>query len=86
MLTREDDIDVHALRRQGWTISTIARATAVELDRLDVHFLAGIVGFVPTVLELSELAGGVMDRPVWEDLEAPPTEQQARCSVGVSQV
>jgi hypothetical protein len=21
MLTREDDIDVHALRRQGWTIS-----------------------------------------------------------------
>ena len=25
MLTREDDIDVHALRRQGWTISAIAR-------------------------------------------------------------
>jgi hypothetical protein len=24
MLTREDDIDVHALRRQGWTISAIA--------------------------------------------------------------
>jgi hypothetical protein len=25
MLTREDDIDVHALRREGWTISAIAR-------------------------------------------------------------
>src|SRR3954453_8122226 len=25
MLTREDDIDVHPLRRQGWTISAIAR-------------------------------------------------------------
>ena len=25
MLTRENDIDVHALRRQGWTISAIAR-------------------------------------------------------------
>ena len=25
MLPREDDIDVHALRRQGWTISAIAR-------------------------------------------------------------
>jgi transposase len=25
MLTREDDIDVHALRRQGWTVSAIAR-------------------------------------------------------------
>ena len=25
MVTREDDIDVHALRRQGWTISAIAR-------------------------------------------------------------
>ena len=25
MLTREDDIDAHALRRQGWTISAIAR-------------------------------------------------------------
>ena len=25
MLTREDDIDVHALHRQGWTISAIAR-------------------------------------------------------------
>ena len=25
MLTQEDDIDVHALRRQGWTISAIAR-------------------------------------------------------------
>ncbi|MFI1333009.1 hypothetical protein ACH4U7_23450 [Streptomyces sp. NPDC020845] len=25
MLTREEDVDAHALRRQGWTISVIAR-------------------------------------------------------------
>ena len=25
MLTQEDDVDVHALHRQGWTISAIAR-------------------------------------------------------------
>ena len=25
MLTREDDVDAHALRKQGWTISAIAR-------------------------------------------------------------
>lgn len=25
MLTREEDIDVHALRKRGWTISAIAR-------------------------------------------------------------
>jgi len=28
MLTREDDIGVHALRRQGWTISAIVRHLA----------------------------------------------------------
>jgi transposase len=25
MITREDDVDIHALHRQGWTISAIAR-------------------------------------------------------------
>jgi transposase len=25
MLTREDDVDAHALHRQGWTISAIAK-------------------------------------------------------------
>ena len=25
MLTREDDVDIHALRKRGWTISAIAR-------------------------------------------------------------
>src|SRR5215210_2512268 len=27
MLTREDDVDIHALHRQGWTVSAIARHT-----------------------------------------------------------
>ncbi len=40
MLTREDDIDVHALRRQGWTISAIARH--LGHDRKTVRgYLAG---------------------------------------------
>ena len=25
MITREDDVEAHALRKQGWTISAIAR-------------------------------------------------------------
>lgn len=25
MLTQEDDVDIHALRRRGWSISAIAR-------------------------------------------------------------
>src|SRR5664279_4612904 len=40
MLTREDDIDVHALRRQGWTISAIARH--LGKDRKTIRaYLAG---------------------------------------------
>ena len=40
MLTREDDIDVHALRRQGWTISAIARH--LGRDRKTIRaYLAG---------------------------------------------
>jgi len=40
MLTREDDIDVHALRRQGWTITAIARH--LGRDRKTIRtYLAG---------------------------------------------
>ena len=40
MLTREDDIDVHALRRQGWTIAAIARH--LGRDRKTIRaYLAG---------------------------------------------
>jgi transposase len=40
MLTREDDIDVHALARQGWTISAIARH--LGRDRKTIRaYLAG---------------------------------------------
>ena len=39
MLTREDDIDVHALRRQGWTISAIARH--LGRDRKTIRGLSG---------------------------------------------
>src|SRR5450759_5499156 len=40
MLTREDDIDVHALRRQGWTISAIGRH--LGRDRKTIRaYLAG---------------------------------------------
>ncbi|CAN5165378.1 hypothetical protein BH11ACT1_BH11ACT1_25810 [soil metagenome] len=40
MLTREDDIDVHALRRQGWTITAIA--CRLGRDRKTIRtYLAG---------------------------------------------
>ncbi len=40
MLTRENDIDVHALHRQGWTISAIARH--LGRDRKTIRaYLAG---------------------------------------------
>jgi transposase len=40
MLTRENDIDIHALRRQGWTISAIARH--LGRDRKTIRaYLAG---------------------------------------------
>ena len=40
MLTREDDIDVHASRRQGWTITAIARH--LGRDRKTIRtYLAG---------------------------------------------
>ena len=35
MNTREDDVDIHALRRQGWTITAIARH--VDRDRKKVR-------------------------------------------------
>ena len=36
MLTWEDDLEVHALRRRGWTISAIARHTG--FDRKTVRY------------------------------------------------
>ena len=40
MLTREEDIDVHALRKRGWTISAIARH--LRRDRKTIRaYLAG---------------------------------------------
>lgn len=45
MLTREDDIDVHALRRQGRTISAIARH--LRRDRKTIRaYLSGRVAGV----------------------------------------
>jgi transposase len=40
MLTREEDIDAHALRKRGWTISAIARH--LDRDRKTVRaYLSG---------------------------------------------
>ena len=40
MLTREDDIDVHALRRQGLTITAIARHLGIDRKTIRTY-LAG---------------------------------------------
>ncbi len=47
MLTRNDDIDVHALRRQGWTVSAIARHLGLltRAGRLVGRTLATLVNF-----------------------------------------
>ncbi len=40
MLTQEEDVEIHALRKQGWTISEIARHTG--RDRKTIRaYLAG---------------------------------------------
>ena len=37
MITREEDIDAHALHRQGWTISAIARH--LGRDRKTIRYM-----------------------------------------------
>lgn len=41
MITREEDVDIHALRRQGWTISAIARHIGRDLKTVR-NYLNGI--------------------------------------------
>ena len=41
MLTREEDIDVHALRRQGWTISAIARHLGRDRKTIRAYLAGG---------------------------------------------
>ena len=41
MLTREDDIDVHALRRQGWTIAAIARHLGRDRKTIRAYLAGG---------------------------------------------
>ena len=47
MLTREDDIDVHALRRQGWTISAIARHLGRDRKTIRAYRNGRRVGSAP---------------------------------------
>ena len=43
MLTREEDIDAHALRRQGWTISAIARHLGRDRKTIRAYLAGGRV-------------------------------------------
>ena len=43
MLTREDDVDAHALRRQGWTISAIARHLGHDRKTIRSYLVGGRV-------------------------------------------
>lgn len=43
MLTREDDVDAHALRRQGWTISAIARHLGHDRKTVRAYLTGGRV-------------------------------------------
>jgi transposase len=46
MLTREDDVDAHALRRQGWTISAIARHLGHDRKTIRSYLTGGRVAGV----------------------------------------
>jgi transposase len=46
MLTREDDVDAHALRRQGWTISAIARHLGHDRKTIRAYLVGGRVAGV----------------------------------------
>jgi hypothetical protein len=43
MLTREDDVDAHALHRRGWTISAIARHLGHDRQTIRVYLAGGRV-------------------------------------------
>ena len=46
MLTREEDVDAHALRRQGWTISAIARHLGRDCKTIRAYLSGGRVAGV----------------------------------------
>ncbi|WP_396837334.1 terminase gpP N-terminus-related DNA-binding protein [Mobilicoccus sp.] len=46
MLTREEDIGAHALRRQGWTISAIARHLGRDRKTVRAYLTGGRVARV----------------------------------------
>ena len=43
MLTQENDVDVHALARQGWTVSAIARHLGHDRKTIRVYLSGGRV-------------------------------------------
>jgi IS30 family transposase len=43
MLTREDDVDAHALHRRGWTISAIARHLGHDRKTIRAYLRGGRV-------------------------------------------
>ena len=43
MITREDDVDAHALHRRGWTISAIARHLGHDRKTIRAYLRGGRV-------------------------------------------
>src|SRR6478735_7888305 len=43
MLTQEDDVDIHALRKRGWSISAIARQVGVRAPAREDAFARYLV-------------------------------------------
>ncbi len=64
MLTREDDIDVHALHRKGWTISAIPRHLGKDRKTVRAYLNGRQAG---AVLRLSRQGA------------CPPLQAQGRC-------
>ena len=66
MLTREEDIDAHTLRRQGWSISAIARH--LGRDRKTIRaYLAGerVAGVRKPAEDVRSSRSSTMSASVW---------------------
>ena len=90
MLTREEDIDVHALRRQGMSISAIARHLGRDRKTIRAYLAGGRVAgerkpaeaapAAPTAAPAAE--SGLTAAPRRRTQAVPPTVRPSMRSVG----
>ncbi|CQD22623.1 transposase [Mycobacterium lentiflavum] len=66
MLTWEDDVEVHALRKHGWTISAIARHTGFDRKTVCKYLVGdGKPACVPVRTRIRLIRSSTTSRPGW---------------------